>query len=174
MREGKRRGWLRERIEDREEREAESSHKTRRRMKCASSEGRWLCYPSPCGVSLLHARCQVSKWENQPFTQRRKAGAAPIRSLSLPQQSQAGLKLPFHCGQRFGLSGKVKNSEKSGLVKGGHCLLSGPPPRQEHDCSVLSCLQESDLLLSLKQAKNRLEGDPAVEHDSYGGLASAI
>lgn len=40
----------------------------------------------------------------------------PLRSLSLPQQNRAGLKLPFHCGQRFRLSVPVKSSEKSGLV----------------------------------------------------------
>lgn len=39
-----------------------------------------------------------------------------------------GLKLPFHCGQRFTLAGPAKSPEKSGLVKkGGRCVLSGSP-----------------------------------------------
>lgn len=126
VREGKRRGWLRERIEDREEREAESSHKTRPSEMCLQRRPVVVLSVSLWSLTSACAMPSFKVGEESAIYTTEESWCSPIRSLSLPQQSRVGLKLPFHCGQRFGLSGKVKNSEKSGLVKGGSCLLSGP------------------------------------------------
>lgn len=62
----------------------------------------------------------------------------PPPVLFLSVSTKAGLKLPFHCGQRFTLAGPAKSPEKSGLVKKGDSVFCRDPHRkQEQGCSVL-------------------------------------
>lgn len=87
MREGKStERW--ERTEDREEKETERSHKTRRRMKCASSEGQWLCYPSPCGG--FSSSCAMPS-----FKVGEELAIHTALSFFLPQQNWPEVTLPL-------------------------------------------------------------------------------